>query len=309
LAHSFCQHVVATCAPLTVADTSTLPAYADNHLVRELRVAAYLGVPLLTDGGHAIGSYAVMDRVPRHWTNDEAAILQELAAGAMHEIALAQRLRHALSNQPSRDPELVTIACDLNDTLTVIGGAAALVADTLDPDDQTLDEIDAIRQATERAALLVEQLFAAPRHLTAAPRPSSRHKQLRPAAQDVPHGQATVLLVEDEAAIRTLVARMLRTLGYTVFEAESGAAALALLDATDAPKVDLVLTDVVMPSMRGTDLVTQLRTQHPAIKVLLMSGYPHLHRDDDLARQMGFVAKPFSVAELAAAVRKVLDAP
>jgi two-component system, cell cycle sensor histidine kinase and response regulator CckA len=104
----------------------------------------------------------------------------------------------------------------------------------------------------------------------------------------------TILLVEDEPAIRQLMAGALKSRGYCVLEARHGKEALAIFPEHDAV-IDLVVTDVRMPYLRGTDMVAALRARRPDLKVLFISGYtdrtiqqePHLYkpflRDDFLA--------------------------
>jgi PAS domain S-box-containing protein len=131
-----------------------------------------------------------------------------------------------------------------------------------------------------------------------------------PAAAPPPRGSDTVLLVEDEAAVRSLVRRILDRHGYRVLEAANGAEALALAD-RHAGAVDLVLTDVVMPEMSGRAFAEALVARHPGARVLFMSGYT----DDEILRRgipvpgMAFLGKPFTVERLLTAVRDVLGAP
>jgi signal transduction histidine kinase len=128
------------------------------------------------------------------------------------------------------------------------------------------------------------------------------------ADEATPRGDETVLVVEDEPSVRRVAARILRSHGYTVLEAENGEDALALLGRVDPP--DLILTDLVMPRMGGRDLAKQAMARHDGLKVLFMSGYTDdaATRHDLLTREIPFLHKPFDVAELAVRVREVLDA-
>ena len=125
-----------------------------------------------------------------------------------------------------------------------------------------------------------------------------------------PQGSETILLAEDEDGVRTLVRRVLERRGYAVLEAGSGAAALDVAE-RHAGRIDLLLTDVVMPGMGGRELSSRLLQQRPDTRVLFMSGYT----DDQTLRrglfdpEVAFLAKPFSSQDLAAAVRAVLDPP
>lgn len=121
-------------------------------------------------------------------------------------------------------------------------------------------------------------------------------------------GHETILLVDDEEAVRRVTSRTLSRRGYTVLEASSPHAALACADGHVT--VDLLLTDVVMPEMSGPALALALRAQQPALKVLFMSGYV----DDAMATAgveqipHALLVKPFSARELAERVRQTLDA-
>ena len=127
------------------------------------------------------------------------------------------------------------------------------------------------------------------------------------AAADL-HGTETILLVEDEPAVRGVARQVLTRHGYTVVEAPDGQTALALFDG-DGPKVDLVVTDVVMPGMSGRSLADQLTSRLPGLQVLYMSGYT----DDAIVRHgmlepgLAYLQKPFRPEALAHKVREVLN--
>jgi PAS domain S-box-containing protein len=135
------------------------------------------------------------------------------------------------------------------------------------------------------------------------------HANVVPAPADVSaRGAETILLVEDEEAVRHLLARGLRNYGFTVMTASDGAEALRLVhDRT--PHIDLVATDVVMPNMSGRDLADRLRKERSGLKVLFMSGYT----DDTLLRhgvyeaREAFLQKPFALQAFASKVREILD--
>ncbi|MER9407772.1 response regulator [Mesorhizobium caraganae] len=121
-------------------------------------------------------------------------------------------------------------------------------------------------------------------------------------------GSATVLLVEDEDAVRMGGSRALTSRGYTVHEASSGVEALEVFEALGG-KVDIVVSDVVMPEMDGPTLLGELRKRQPDIKFVFVSGYA----EDAFARnlppdaQFGFLPKPFSLKQLATVVKDVLE--
>ncbi len=120
--------------------------------------------------------------------------------------------------------------------------------------------------------------------------------------------EKTILLVEDEAMLRELAATILEDLGYKVFTAENGRAALDLLRGGDPPQVDLVLTDLIMPEMCGQELVRQLRPLSPHTKIIYSSGYT----EDSIIGSGGpeagihFLPKPYTVTSLSEKVREVL---
>lgn len=126
----------------------------------------------------------------------------------------------------------------------------------------------------------------------------------------MPPGTETVLLVEDESAVRELVAQILGELGYTVLKAANGQEALALAQAHSAP-IHLLLTDIVMPEMGGKMLAEQLAEISPETRVLFTSGYADnaIVHHGALEEGVVFIQKPFSPAGLARKVRQVLDTP
>jgi two-component system cell cycle sensor histidine kinase/response regulator CckA len=124
-----------------------------------------------------------------------------------------------------------------------------------------------------------------------------------------PRGHETILLVEDEPAVRDLAARVLRSQGYAVLEAGNGVEALILVEQEQSTRIDLLLTDVVMPRMGGAALAERLSALRPGIKVLFTSGYTEdsmLH-DGQLAAGTYFLHKPFSPSALAQKVRSIFD--
>jgi signal transduction histidine kinase len=122
-------------------------------------------------------------------------------------------------------------------------------------------------------------------------------------------GDETILLVEDEAAVRSLVRRVLERRGYLVLEATNGAEAIQIVESYPE-RIDLILTDVVMPDITGPALVEILAPRLRDLRVLFMSGYT----DQEIIRRgvdefhAGFIGKPFSPDELGLKVREVLDA-
>ena len=127
-------------------------------------------------------------------------------------------------------------------------------------------------------------------------------------ARDVT-GQDTILLVEDEEAVRSFAARALRMRGYNVLEAGGGEEALEIVRSDDA-KIDLIITDVVMPNMDGPTMVRAVKAMNPALPVIFMSGYAEeaFRRNDQNSEDIHFLPKPFGLKQLAAKVKEVLSA-
>ncbi|MEM1201991.1 MAG: response regulator [Acidobacteriota bacterium] len=128
--------------------------------------------------------------------------------------------------------------------------------------------------------------------------------------EPLPRGSETVLLVEDETSVRTLVRQILELQGYQVMAARNARAAEALCDEHDG-QPDLLLTDVVMPGRSGLALAEDLQQRYRDLKILFMSGYTDSHTGVKLLtqRQAAFLAKPFSPEILARKVREVIDGP
>jgi PAS domain S-box-containing protein len=127
-------------------------------------------------------------------------------------------------------------------------------------------------------------------------------------AQDTPHGShRTVLLVEDELSLRDAIAAQLEASGFTVLRAQEGNHALALAREHEGA-IDLLITDIVMPRMRGQELAQQLQAMHPETRVLYMSGYA-----DDLGTgsvdSQFFIEKPFRFSDIQHRVQEILAAP
>jgi PAS domain S-box-containing protein len=122
------------------------------------------------------------------------------------------------------------------------------------------------------------------------------------------HGRETILLVEDEPAVRGLVHETLRLHGYTVLEARHGIEAL-MTGAKHQGPIHLLLTDVVMPQMSGPEVAEKIQVVRPGIKVLFMSGYPDhpIFEQGGITRDASFLPKPFTPNVLAKKVRDVLD--
>lgn len=118
----------------------------------------------------------------------------------------------------------------------------------------------------------------------------------------------SVLVVDDERAVREVVAAALTRAGYKV---RSAASAEEALDLERAEPVDLLITDVILPGMKGPDLAREVRRRSPGTRVLFMSGYTGDAALDpgDLHGGLGFLQKPFGPGAVLARVRELLDPP
>jgi PAS domain S-box-containing protein len=146
-------------------------------------------------------------------------------------------------------------------------------------------------------------------HLFFPPRPSAAHARAA-AVVSAPHheerrGHETVLVVEDEASIRNLVASTLQHEGYELLLASSADEALTLVDACDRP-IDLLLTDAAMPGRNGVELVGLIAARTPGLPVIVMSGYTQETLESD-ASQVELLQKPFTPRELRRRIRAALD--
>jgi len=133
--------------------------------------------------------------------------------------------------------------------------------------------------------------------------------RFREDAKAPPAGPGTVLFVEDEDGVRLFGARALRNKGYKVLEATNGEEAMELI-LKDCERIDLLITDAVMPNLDGPALITKLRAIRPNLKVICISGYPEADFRDRLDRSadIRFLPKPFCFQQLAGEVRVVMEA-
>jgi DNA-binding NtrC family response regulator len=122
-------------------------------------------------------------------------------------------------------------------------------------------------------------------------------------------GVENILFVDTDPEPRKLGAFMLRRRGYDVTEARTGADALQLCESGEACP-DLLITEILMPGMSGTDLAAKLVAMQPGMRVLYMSrtDYDRVARRREINRELGFLQKPFTMAQISEKVRRALDA-
>lgn len=120
-------------------------------------------------------------------------------------------------------------------------------------------------------------------------------------------GTARILLVEDEDAVRTFSSRALANKGYEVLDAESGEGALNVIAQKPDWKLDLLITDVIMPNMDGPTLAQRMRQVNPSLKIIFISGYTEEKLKDHMGENIWFLPKPFTLKQLAAKVKEALE--
>jgi len=229
-------------------------------------------------------------------------------------------------------------AHEMNNLLTVIRMNADIIEGALLDAKLSAVETGEIRLAAERAESLMKKLLVSSRRalpqptgldrgVASVPLPGSplkesseeiatRHSseaksgRVRKLKHGELTGKETILLVDDEKSLRKLGKRVLSAAGYRVLEASDGAMALRVA-AEEVGEIDLVLTDVEMPTLGGRGMVEELHELSPGVRVLFMSGYT----DNEILRrgirtsETEFLQKPFTAESLCAAVRAVLAKP
>lgn len=189
--------------------------------------------------------------------------------------------------------------------------------DSLKDDPERALELGEIQRASKRASILARQLLASSRmesfdaklaEAAQKKRTSTTPAKSRAAVAEKPSRNVeTILLVEDEAAVRSLAKKILSQKGYRVLDAPDGALALRLAGA-HVGEIDLVVTDVAMPNLGGRGMVEELRELSPDTRVLFMSGYPkeEIFPDREIARNTPYLQKPFTSDTLFSEVRAAL---
>jgi CheY-like chemotaxis protein len=204
------------------------------------------------------------------------------------------------AKQNEADELVAGLVRDINNVLTAISAYGAMLFEDLLSGPQR-EMVSEIKKLGEHGAVLTRQLRQL--HSTATWADAGR------GGGGSGGGRESILLVEDNEAVRGMAARTLRSSGYLVLEASTGEEALSIGERHDT-RIDLLLTDVVLPGMNGRALAYRLSVRHPRVRTLLMSGYPpdEAAPSDVLPVEVDYLMKPFNCAILAAKVREVLDA-
>ena len=260
--------------------------------------------------------------------------IEDMSSGRPIEETLAARTQelHTFADLASRG------AHELNNLLTVIRMNADLIDSAMGEAKLSTQEAAEIRAAADRAESITKMLLLSSRRVLpqftgldrgtgTVPLPGSPMKeseadrveresaeasssQVRRLKHGAPTGRETILLVDDEKALRKLGKRVLTEAGYRVLEAGDGAIALRIA-AEQVGEIDLVLTDVEMPTLGGRGMVDELHELSPGLRVLFMSGYT----DNEILRrgirtsETNFLQKPFTAESLRSAVRAALSKP
>jgi CheY-like chemotaxis protein len=205
------------------------------------------------------------------------------------------------------------VAHELNNLLTVIQINTEFLLEAAHGDADSAEELGDIQRAARRASILARQLLASSRHepfdATVAEESLKKKAAARAAVinASAPRTAETILLVEDEAAVRSLARKVLAQRGYRVLEASDGAIALRIA-ASHVGEIDLVLTDVAMPNLGGRGMVEELRELSPGLRVLFMSGYSkdEVFPDKSSTAHTPYLQKPFTSESLFSQVRAAL---
>jgi CheY-like chemotaxis protein len=270
-----------------------------------------------------------------HWTESPLNALACSTVGERQirrERALKKTTRVSVANKQQPAPEADSrsnaleeasktagfVAHELNNLLTVIQINTEFLLDSLEADTESAAELSEIQRASRRASILARQLLASSRlepfdpglaeaSLKKRATPSTPKKSEAVAVEKPPRSAETILLVEDEAAVRSLTKKILSQKGYRVLDAADGAIALRLA-ASHVGEIDLVLTDVEMPNLGGRGMVEELKELSPDMRVLFMSGYPkdEVFTDKQTARNTAYLQKPFTSETLFSEVRAAL---
>lgn len=241
------------------------------------------------------------------WVHDELRQICEVegqaveVVGSFIDVSTRRSAEHDLT---ALGRVAADVGHDFRNLLLVITGHACLLKRALGEDDKLRWNVEEVAKAAERAASLTDRLLSVNPRAAADP--------LVPAgslacAAGAGIGSETVLVVEDEDAVRVFTGRALAGSGYTVLEAKRAEEALEIVSQYPG-QIAALLTDVSMPGMSGCELAQKLAATRPTLKVILMSGYdPADPVFAPMAASLSFLQKPFTPDVLATKLREVLD--
>jgi len=233
-------------------------------------------------------------------------------------VSLVGTGRLTTSHQDEREKEMSDAATarmlhDFRNILLVVVADADLAMDSLPLDHPARRHVENSKSAAQNAAALLHEFANGESNWTGVPalhpkRPQSVEPHQLPCAPEPlsrrPGQPATILLVEDESLILNSNSDFLKTAGYNVLSAGTGGDALDLIEGYKGP-IDLLVTDMVLPQVNGSELAVSMAASHPETRVLAISGHP----DEYVLQQPGighYLAKPFSLTDLHDKIRSIL---
>jgi len=237
------------------------------------------------------------------WVHDELRQICEVegqaveVVGCLIDISTRRRSENDLT---ALGRVAADVGHDFRNLLLVITGHSFLLKRALDEGSDLRWNVEEVAKAAERAASLTDRLLSADPRAAAAPIIPAV-----PVARAASGGE-TVLVVEDEDAVRVFTGRALAGSGYTVLEAKRAEEALEIVSQYPG-QIAALLTDVSMPGMSGCELAQKLALTRPALKVILMSGYDPADPVLGSVASLSFLQKPFTPDSLALKLREVLD--
>jgi PAS domain S-box-containing protein len=236
------------------------------------------------------------------WVHDELRQVCEVEGqpveivGSMVDISTRRRSENDLT---ALGRVAADIGHDFRNLLLVVTGHAYMLKRAPELPESLRWSVEAVADGAERAASLTDRL------LNADPKTASRPPVTAP-VQPAASGE-TVLVVEDEDAVRVFTGRALAGSGYTVLEAKRAEEALEIVSHYPGP-IAAILTDMAMPGMNGCELAQKLAVSRPSLKVILMSGYDPADPElSPMPSSLSFLQKPFTPDVLAMKLREVLD--
>ena len=220
---------------------------------------------------------------------------------------------HQNEREKMSDAAIARMLHDFRNILLVVVADADLAMDSLPFDHPTRRHVENSKSAAQSAAALLHEFACGGSNWTGVPALASKRPQStelrKPACASPPssprHEPGTILLVEDESLILDSNSEFLKTAGYNVLSAGTGGDALELMAAYKG-SIDLLVTDMMVPQVNGSELAVAIAASHPETRVLAISGHP----EEYVLRQPGiehYLAKPFSLTGLHDKIRSILD--
>jgi PAS domain S-box-containing protein len=252
---------------------------------RGLRVPVDVDARVLVDDGQVVGAIAIA----RDLTERDRF---------EHQLRQAQKME-AVGRLAAG------IAHDFNNLITVLIGYSDELLEHVPPDSEARYLAESVRRAADRAAALTQQLLASSRRENAVADSVDPNRVIAGTVT----GEGVVLLAEDDASVRRLVVAELTKRGFTVIEAEDGRAALEIFR-REHDRIDILVSDVVMPHLNGAELGKEVERLRPGTRVLFVSGHPERSGQGlDPAGVTNLLMKPFTADTLASRIKELMAAP